>query len=127
MLHTASNQAIELSAQNSYKYVKMDNHSDNDEIALCEPNRRNNKETNLKPNRKSRINLKRILIISLICITLALLLIATIGAILIFERPANYRGHKVYKLIPASVDDLNAIIRLEKKFQVMHEIAIYIQ
>jgi ssDNA-specific exonuclease RecJ len=45
---------------------------------------------------------------------LALIVIAIIGAILILEKPANYKGHKIFKLMPTSVDDLNTIIRLKK-------------
>jgi hypothetical protein len=114
MLHTAGNQAIELSAHNSYKYSKMDNNSDNDEIALCEVN---NQESNLKSSKKKP--LRRILIISIPLICLAFLVIVIIGAILIIEKQADYKGHKVYKLMPTSVDDLNTIIRFEKNFQVL--------
>jgi hypothetical protein len=52
---------------------------------------------------------------------LGLIVIATIGGILILDKPANYKGHKVYKLMPTSVDDLNTIIRFEKDFQVFEK------
>jgi hypothetical protein len=118
MLHTGGNQAIELSAHNIYKYSKNHNYDDNDETALSEIN---NQESNLTSSKKKSFNLRRILLISIPIISLGLIVIAIIGAILILEKPANYKKHKVFKLMPTSVDDLNAIITFEKNFQVLFE------
>ncbi len=99
----------------------MDNNSDNDEIALCEVIN-HNQQSNIKSRKNKFFNLRRTIIISILLISLVFLVIAIIGAILFFEKPANYKGHKVYKLMPTNVDDLNAIIKFEKDFQVLVKI-----
>jgi hypothetical protein len=66
-------------------------------------------------NKKKSFNLRAVLkLILIILISLALTVIAIITIILIRDKPANYKGLKVFKLMLTSVDDLNTIIRLKK-------------
>ncbi|CAG2113811.1 unnamed protein product [Medioppia subpectinata] len=101
---------IELSTNKNFNYERMDD-SDDDEIYRATSRR------NIKPNKTIFKKLQPFLIVLFLLTILVIIVFITIGVVMAYERPANYTGHKVYKLLPLSIRDLNAIIGIEKKYQ----------
>jgi len=110
-----SNKRPDFSIINGFKYRKMDDLEDEINLFQVED------EDNLKPNIKFSKRVKKFILISLSIITLIFLLFITIVVFVIPESSVNYKGYKVYKLLPLSVEDLNAILRIEKNFGVFIE------